>query len=78
MGVVCSTYGRLERCIHGFSGGDLRERRNLGDLRVNVKIIIIKKMMFQKWNGDMSWIAVAQGRDRWRSIVNAAMSLRVL
>jgi len=35
-------------------------------------------MMFQKWNGDMSWIAVARGRDRWRSIVNAAMSLRVL
>jgi len=43
MGVVCSTYGRLERCIQGFSGGDLRERRNLGDLRVNVKMIIIKK-----------------------------------
>jgi hypothetical protein len=27
--------------------------------------------------GGMDWIDLAQGRDRWRSVVNAAMNLRV-
>jgi len=26
--------------------------------------------------GDMDWIDLAQDRDRWRALVNAAMSLR--
>jgi hypothetical protein len=29
------------------------------------------------WAG-MEWIQLAQGRDRWRAVVNAVMSLRVL
>jgi len=28
--------------------------------------------------GGMEWIDVAQGRDRWRALVNAVMKLRVL
>jgi hypothetical protein len=27
--------------------------------------------------GDMDWIGLAQDRDRWRVLVNAAMNLRV-
>jgi hypothetical protein len=27
--------------------------------------------------GDMDWINLAQGRDRWRALVNAVMNLRV-
>jgi hypothetical protein len=27
--------------------------------------------------GDMDWIDLAQERDRWRSLVNAVMNLRV-
>ena len=27
-------------------------------------------------HGDMDWIELAQGRDRWRVLVNAAMNLR--
>ena len=27
--------------------------------------------------GDMDWIYMAQDRDRWRALVNAAMNLRV-
>jgi hypothetical protein len=26
---------------------------------------------------DMDWIDLAQGRDRWRAVVNAVMKLRV-
>ena len=26
---------------------------------------------------DMDWIELAQGRDRWRALMNAVMSLRV-
>jgi hypothetical protein len=27
--------------------------------------------------GDVDWISLAQDRDRWRALVNAAMNLRV-
>jgi hypothetical protein len=27
---------------------------------------------------DMDWISLAQGRDRWRALVNAVMNLRML
>jgi hypothetical protein len=28
--------------------------------------------------GSVEWLQLAQGRDRWRSLVNTAMNLRVL
>jgi hypothetical protein len=33
--------------------------------------------LFRKWDEDMDWIDLAQGRDRWRSIVKTAMNLPV-
>jgi len=30
-----------------------------------------------EWEGGMDWIDVAQDRDRWRSLVNLVMKLRV-
>jgi hypothetical protein len=40
---------------------------------------IILKWIFEKWNGGGSdWIDVAQDRERWRALVNAAMNFRVL
>jgi hypothetical protein len=35
------------------------------------------KMALQEVGWGMVWIDVAQDRDRWRALVNAAMNLRV-
>jgi hypothetical protein len=31
MGRACGTYGRLDNCVEGFGGGDMRERDHLKD-----------------------------------------------
>ena len=38
---------------------------------------IILRWIFRKWDGGLDWIDPAQDRDRWRSLVNAVMNLRV-
>jgi hypothetical protein len=39
---------------------------------------IILKWIFEKLDGGMDWIDLAQGRDRWRALVNAVMNLRII
>jgi hypothetical protein len=53
----------------------VREGDHLGDPGVAGRIIL--KWIFKKWDGVMDWIELAQGRDRWRALVNALMNLRV-
>jgi hypothetical protein len=40
--------------------------------------IIILKWILGRNGGGMDWIYLAQNRDQWRALVNAAMNLRVL
>ena len=51
------------------------ERDRLEDPGIDVRIIL--RWIFRKWVGGMNWIGLAQDRDRWRSLVNAVMNLRV-
>jgi hypothetical protein len=50
-------------------------RNYLEDAGVEESIIL--KWIFEKWNGGMEWIDLAQGRDRWRVLLNAVMDIRV-
>jgi hypothetical protein len=38
---------------------------------------IILKLIFEKWDGGMDLIDLAQDRDRWQAVVNEVMSFRV-
>ena len=67
-------WGRREVHI-GFWWINLIKRGLLEDTRLDGRIIL--KCIFRKWDGGMGRIDVAQNRDRWRALVNAAMNLRV-
>jgi hypothetical protein len=47
----------------------------LNDPGVDGRIIL--KWIFEKRDGAMDWLDLAQDRDRWRAVVNAVMNLRV-
>jgi hypothetical protein len=49
MGRTCGTYGGEERCIQGFSGGNLRKGDHLEDPVVDGKIIL--KWIFERLGG---------------------------
>jgi hypothetical protein len=37
---TCGSYGRSEKCVHGFGGGNLKERANLDELGIDGRIIL--------------------------------------
>ena len=62
--------------LSGFLVGQPEGKRPLGRTRCRWEDNI--KMDFQEVGcGGMDWIELAQGRDRWRALVNAVMNLRV-
>jgi len=68
MGGACSKHEGHDRCIQN-SGGETTRKTQAVDGR------IILKWIFKKW--DMDWIDLAQNRDRWRTVENVIMNLRV-
>jgi hypothetical protein len=48
-----------------------------GENPIADNIINIKMHIQEVGCGDMDWIELAQDRDRWRTLVNAVMNLRV-
>jgi hypothetical protein len=58
-----------------FLQGNLRKGDLLEDPRINEMIIL--KWIFEKRDGGMDWIDLAQDRDRWWTLVNAVMNLPV-
>jgi hypothetical protein len=76
----------------GWAGHVARMRKEIGVYRVSVGKPEGKRPLTRpkrRWDdnitmdlqkvgcGDMDWIKLAQDRDRWRAIVNAAINLRV-
>jgi hypothetical protein len=59
----------------GFWWGGLRERGHLEDLGIDGRLIL--KWIIKNWDGDMDWIDLVQDRERWRTLVNAAMNTRI-
>ena len=75
MGGVCSTYGVM-RGLYRVLVGKPEGRRPLGRPRQRWEDNI--KMDLQEVGcGGMDWIELAQDRDRWRTLVNVVMNLRV-
>jgi len=72
---VRRVWGRGE-AYKWFWWGNLKERDHLEYSGINGKIIL--RWIFSKWDmGGVDWIELAQGRDRWRALVNAVMNPRV-
>ena len=64
---------RREEVHTGFWWENLTEGDHLEDLGVHERIL---KWIFEKWDGGMDWIDLAQD-DRRRALVNAVMNLQV-
>jgi hypothetical protein len=78
MGIACSTYGEKMNALRIWVESQ-KEEDHLEDQDLSWRIIL--KWMLERerdigWCG-MGWSNVAQDRDRWRTIVNTVMNLRV-
>jgi hypothetical protein len=74
IGGECSA-DRKERGVYRILVGKPEEKRPLGRSRRRWEDNI--RMDFQEVGcGGVDWIGLAQDRDRWRALVNAAMNLR--
>jgi len=73
MGGACCKHEGKERCIQN-SGEETRGKETTRKTEA-VDGRIKLKWIFRKWGVD--WIDLAQDRNRWRTVVNAIMNLRI-
>ena len=72
---ICSTYVE-RRGLYGVLVGKTEGKRQLGRSRDRWEDNI--KMNLQEVGcGDVDWTELAQDRDRWQTLVNAVMTVRV-
>jgi hypothetical protein len=63
------------RCAYRVLVGNAVGQRSLGDPSVDRRIIL--RWIFGKWDGGVDWIDLDQDTNRWRTLVNGIMNLRV-
>jgi hypothetical protein len=64
------------RYVKRFGLENEKARDSLENLSVDGRIML--KRIFEKWNGVIDWIDVAQDMDRERAVVDVVMNIRVL
>ena len=70
---LCHVWGTGE--VHTrFWWGKLKTGDHLEDQRIHRRIVL--KRIFERCDGGMDWIDLAQDRDRWRVLANAVMNIR--
>jgi hypothetical protein len=75
MGGACSTNGEKRNACRLLVGKP-EGRRPLGRPRRRCVVNIRMDLAEVGW-GDVDWIGLAQDRDRWRTLVNSVLNLRV-
>jgi hypothetical protein len=72
--VIWQVWGRGEICT-GLCWGSLKERDNLEDLGIDLRIIL--QRIFNKYDWGRGLIDLAQNMENWRAFVHTVMKLRV-
>jgi len=74
---VCTVKCYLVVCPRSPLSSTKTEKKRFRIITVIIDGRIILRWIFRKLDRGIDWIDLAQDRDRWRSLINAEMNLRV-